>query len=75
MEFFLQIPQLAPSPVPVWHSHAKPSSKVLGSPNQATGSRVNMTGCERLEFNVRLLLLFGPLHEISVDSVVNKDRS
>lgn len=43
-------------------------------PNRATGSHVGMTGSKRLEFNVRLLLLFGLLHEISEDCVVNKDR-
>lgn len=32
IKFFHQIPQLAPSPVPVCHRYGKPPSKVLGSP-------------------------------------------
>jgi len=67
---------------PSWHHPQRLCATAIQShlqrcwdpPNRATGSDVGMTGLERLEFNVKLLLLFGLLHEVAVAGLVNKAR-
>lgn len=66
---------------PNWHRPQRLCATAMQShlqrcwdpPNQATGNDISMTRSERLEFNWRLLLLFGLLREVSTDGLVNRD--
>lgn len=70
-----------PTKFPSWHRPKRLCTTAMeshlqrcwDSPNGPGGTDVSTTASGRLQFNVRLLLLFGLLPEVSMDSLVNKD--